>query len=147
MTGGHWMLSAGAVAVLLPLLLLRRTLVRLRVSGASMEPTLRDGQRVLYLRAGRLAARPGRIVVAAVPAHLRGGRRSLVVKRVAAVAGQPMPPEVCAAAGLPAGSEVPRGQVVLLGDNPGASHDSRSWGPVAASGVVGTVLGGTGPRG
>ncbi|MFG2819035.1 S26 family signal peptidase [Kitasatospora sp. NPDC048365] len=57
-----------------------------------------------------------------------------------------MPAEVCAAAGLPAGSAVPRGQVVLLGDNTAASHDSRSWGPVPVSGVVGAVLRGTGPR-
>ncbi|GLW68586.1 hypothetical protein Kpho02_08850 [Kitasatospora phosalacinea] len=127
--------------------LLRRSLVRLRISGPSMEPTLRSGQRVLYLRSRRLAARPGRIVVATVPADLRGGRSGLVVKRVVATAGQPMPDEVCAAAGLPAGSAVPHGQVVLLGDNMFASRDSRLWGPVPVSGVVGAVIGASGPRG
>src|SRR6478609_1506699 len=126
-SGDYVLLGAAPVVVAALLVLLRRSLVRLRISGPSMQPTLRSGQRVMYLRAGRIAARTGRIVVATVPAHLRGGNRSLVVKRVAATAGQPMPAEVCAAAGLPAGAVVPRGQVVLLGDNTAASHDSRSW--------------------
>ncbi len=36
---------------------------------------------------------------------------------------------------------VPAGQYFVLGDNPATSLDSRVWGPVAASDMVGKVLG------
>ncbi|MFE5797966.1 S26 family signal peptidase [Streptomyces sp. NPDC056503] len=130
------------------LVLLRRFLSRLRINGPSMMPALRDGQRVLVLRSGPARLRTGRIVVVAPPEGLVRPRRGadpaarppLVVKRVAALAGEPVPPEVCAAAGVAEGSLVPPGRVALLGDNPAFSTDSRFWGLLPVSSVVGVVL-------
>ncbi|WP_329490317.1 S26 family signal peptidase [Kitasatospora sp. NBC_01246] len=42
---------------------------------------------------------------------------------------------------------VPGGQVVLLGDNPAFSTDSRLWGAVPATSIVGVVLDGVPLRG
>ncbi|KAA6218875.1 S26 family signal peptidase [Streptomyces filamentosus] len=137
----------GAVAVLvLALLLLRLLLSRLRINGPSMMPALRDGQRVLVVRSGPARLRTGRIVVVAPPEGLVRPRRDgaarppLVVKRIAALAGDPVPPEVCGAAGVPEGTLVPPGRVALLGDNPAFSTDSRFWGLLPVSSVVGVVL-------
>ncbi|MFF9148495.1 S26 family signal peptidase [Streptomyces sp. NPDC014861] len=138
----------GAVGLLLLLALLRRCLSRLRIDGPSMMPALRDGQRVLVLRTGAVRLRTGRIVLVAPPEGLvrprRGaaGRPPLVVKRIAALAGEPVPPEVCAAAGVAEGALVPPGRVALLGDNPAFSTDSRFWGLLPVSSVVGVVLDG-----
>ncbi|MFB7281343.1 S26 family signal peptidase [Streptomyces hydrogenans] len=130
--------------LVLLLALLRRFLSRLRINGPSMMPALRDGQRVLFVRSGPARLRTGRIVVVAPPEGLvrprPGARAPLVVKRVAALAGEPVPPEVCGAAGLAAGSLVPPGRVALLGDNPAFSTDSRFWGLLPVSSVVGVVL-------
>jgi type IV secretory pathway protease TraF len=58
-----------------------------------------------------------------------------VVKRVGAVAGDPVPPGVAAS-----GPDVPAGCVVLLGDNPAESADSRQYGCVPADRIIGVVL-------
>ncbi|MFI8425319.1 S26 family signal peptidase [Streptomyces sp. NPDC085479] len=145
-----YVILAAVAGPLLLLVLLRRCLSRLRIDGPSMMPALRDGQRVLVLRSGAARLRTGRIVLVAPPEGLvpprRGaapaGRPPLVVKRVAALAGEPVPPEVCAAAGVPEGALVPPGRVALLGDNPAFSTDSRFWGLLPVSSVVGVVLDG-----
>ncbi|MFE4974160.1 S26 family signal peptidase [Kitasatospora sp. NPDC056651] len=67
-----------------------------------------------------------------------------MVKRLAALPGDPVPPSVRAV--LPGGT-VPGGHVVLLGDNPDFSTDSRVWGAVPARNVVGVVLDGVRLRG
>lgn len=85
---------------------------RATVDGASMEPTLESGDRVLALRG--LPVRAGHLVLAADP---RTGRT--VVKRVADVRG---------------------GLVVLRGDNPARSTDSRHFGPVPRRLVRGRVV-------
>lgn len=86
---------------------------RVVVRGASMLPTLAPGDRLVVVRAGRL--RPGQLVA------LRDPRRPdrLLVKRVA---------------------EVSAGAVVVRGDNPDASTDSRSFGPVRLTDVVGVAV-------
>lgn len=76
---------------------------RVEVTGWSMGPGLRPGDRLLVL--GRLPARPGAVVVAADPR--RPSRR--IVKRVVSVG--------------PSG-------IVLAGDDPARSTDSRHFGPV-----------------
>jgi len=78
-----------------------------------MEPTLAPGDHLLVVRARRV--HPGDVVAA----HDPRDRRRVLVKRVGAV--------------LDAG-------IVLRGDNPGASTDSRHFGPVPASAVLGRVL-------
>lgn len=86
---------------------------RVVVEGSSMAPTLVAGDRLLVVRARRLAV--GDVVAVRHP----GEPGRILVKRVAAVHGD---------------------QVVVRGDNPSASTDSRRFGPVPRHAVVGTVV-------
>jgi nickel-type superoxide dismutase maturation protease len=86
---------------------------RVVVEGRSMEPTLAPGDRLLVRRARRVRA--GDVVAVRDP---RGARRVLV-KRVSAVLDD---------------------EIVVRGDNPSASTDSRTFGPVPASAVLGRVV-------
>lgn|GEM_PF-1317170 len=76
---------------------------RIVVRGWSMAPTLLPGDVVLTVPTGGRFLRPGQVVVLRDPA----AADHLVIKRVADVA---------------------EGQVLLLGDDPGHSTDSRVWG-------------------
>jgi nickel-type superoxide dismutase maturation protease len=91
---------------------------RVVVEGRSMEPTLGPGDRLLVLRARRMRA--GDLVAARDP---RAGGRVLV-KRVSAVLDN---------------------GVVLRGDNPEASTDSRVFGTVPTHAVLGRVVRRYGP--
>ncbi len=93
--------------------LLGRRLGRVEVEGDSMLPTLRPGDRLVVVRGRR--ARPGDLVT--LPDPRRPER--VVIKRV---------------------TEVTDDHVVVRGDNPGASTDSRSYGPVPAASVQGRVV-------
>jgi signal peptidase I len=62
-------------------------------------------------------------------------RERRVIKRVAASAGERTPRPVAAADPV-----VPPGHLVLLGDNPDGSGDSRQYGFVPAAAVVGVVV-------
>ena len=88
-------------------------LFRVAVSGRSMEPTFRDGDWLLVRRLGRLP-RAGELVVATDPRQ----PTRLLVKRVRSVAG---------------------GRVTVHGDHadPRESTDSRQFGPIPGSTVVG----------
>ena len=117
---------AGAV-LLGAAVVLGRTLRRVVVEGGSMAPTLLDGDRLVVL------ARPwgpprvplvGDIVAA--PDPRRPDR--VLVKRVGRV-------------------DRAAGTVELLGDAPGASTDSRVFGPVPVASVVGRVVHRYGPPG
>jgi nickel-type superoxide dismutase maturation protease len=83
------------------------------VAGDSMLPTYRDGDWVVVSRVFRAA--PGQVVVALDP---RGGARQLV-KRLAARRGSGW---------------------WVVGDNPGASTDSRTFGAVPQELILGRVL-------
>ncbi|MEX0835458.1 MAG: nickel-type superoxide dismutase maturation protease [Nitriliruptor sp.] len=114
MARGRWLAGLGlAAAVYGVTLAVNRSVVEVR--GASMEPTLWRGDRLLTVPARPAWVRPGRVVVVADP----DDPDHLVIKRIAS-------------------SE--RGRVVVLGDNPGASTDSRSWGPVPIAAVRRIVL-------
>lgn len=93
-------------------------LARYTVVGVSMYPTLAPGDRLLILRPAR-TVRTGDLVLA----HRVDTPGLEVVKRVVAVTG-------------------PRGRrrYVLLGDNPNASTDSRSFGSVERGAISGRVL-------
>lgn len=92
------------------------------VSGPSMEPALRHGDRVIVdLWSYRYRSpRPGEVVLVAGPAP----GSSALLKRVAQA---------------PPGREGRDGAVWLLGDNPRQSEDSRHFGPVPAGRVRGRV--------
>lgn len=120
------------------------------VQGSSMEPTLRHGDRVLVRRVRASGVRTGDIVVIepfappdGQPPHgWRRGRpahRVWVVKRATAVAGDPVPGSVARAAGVAPGTAVPAGSLVVLGDNPAHSTDSRVWGYLPTDRLLGVV--------
>jgi hypothetical protein len=89
------------------------------VSGRSMEPTLRDGDRVLVMWGGR--PRPGRLAVVRLPPSERGPR-PLSVKRVTGTApGEP-------------------GAWWVERDNPAEGVDSWQVGGIPEADVLGRVL-------
>ncbi len=91
------------------------------VHGASMSPTLRDGDRLLILRSLRLLRKPrAGLLVLARPRALDGRE---VVKRLVRVEGLP-------------GDR----RYWLAGDNQLASTDSRHFGAVTGSEISGWVL-------
>ncbi len=140
-------------AALLTGTVLRRTLVVVTVRGGSMEPTYRDGERVLVRRGGRCAV--GQVVVVrqeddglpspaprqAVAATGTGTAEQWMIKRVAAVAGDRPPPGALPEPYATAGGSVPPGALILLGDNTHNSYDSREAGYFPTTHVLGTVLG------
>lgn len=90
---------------------------RLRVTGESMLPHLRPGQEVLTLprRWDGRALQPGDVVVLIHPHQ----PDTPIIKRVAQI--------------------LPDGRLVLLGDNPAASTDSRTFGPIPPHQILGRV--------
>jgi signal peptidase I len=145
-----WWGGAAALAALFGAVWwLRRRYLVVAILGRSMLPTYADRDRVLVRR--RKAGRPvqaGDVVVADLTPRLvpgAGGSSGAplnairfadrVVKRVAAVPGDPVP------AGIAVPDvRVPAGQLVLLGDNPAESADSRQYGYVPENEVIGMVL-------
>ncbi|MFJ6937796.1 S26 family signal peptidase [Streptomyces sp. NPDC101132] len=112
-----------------------RAFVLVTVRGASMEPAFHDGDRVLVRRWS--APRPGVAVV--LTQGTLGGAPVRIIKRVAAVPGDPVPrAAVPALADVPEDT-VPPGHLVLLGDNPAASVDSRQAGYFRTDAVLGVA--------
>ncbi len=93
--------------------ILVRRVGRVEVLGESMQPTLQPGDRLIVLRTPR--ARPGQLV--AVPDPRQPSRT--VIKRVASISDDTM---------------------TVLGDNPSASTDSRTFGPVGRSAIRGRAV-------
>lgn len=134
-----------AVAIAVGALRWRYAVVTVR--GQSMVPALSEGDRLLVRRCSVRRLRAGDLVIfrepglqqpGQRPAWLTGAARGLwVVKRVAAVAGDPVPIPVRVAV-LDA-AVVPRRAVVVLGDGPD-SRDSRHWGFIYACHILGTTV-------
>jgi len=99
---------------------------RVAVAGSSMEPTLKAGDWAMAVRVPRRRLRPGLVVVARPPA--RPGLE--VVKRIAAGPGD------VALDGRVLGPD----EWFLAGDRPEASTDSRGFGTVPPSAIVGRVV-------
>ncbi len=142
-------LTAGAAVVVL----LRSSLVVTTVTGLSMAPGFEPGDRVLVRLRIRGALRVGTVVLLPEPGSARQARprglpaarravtlrqRSWVIKRIAAVPGDAVPPAVRGAVGEV--SVVPPGMLVVLGDNASLSADSRMWGFMRADEVLGIVV-------
>jgi signal peptidase I len=126
------------------------------VASSSMSPTLHDGDEVLVEKVGPRLGRVGRtdVVVFTAP----GTRSTLMVKRVAAVAGDRVGIEdgllvvngrsvveryldQATVDGVYFGPvTVPSGSVFVLGDDRADSVDSRVFGSVPVGRVVGRVL-------
>lgn len=99
-----------------------------------MAPTLVAGDRILVTRFLTDTPARGDIIVFRHPVG-----NELTVKRIAGVAGDLVEAQL-----------VPSGHLFVVGDNRGASWDSRHWGPVPDSLVVGrarVVLWHAGPAG
>ena len=126
----------------------RRMVAVVAVDGPSMEPALAAGDKVLVRRAKVSGIRPGQIVVferpspdgawAARPPRWLADRREWMIKRVAAVPGDPVP-DGLSAVGI-AGQRVPDGKLVVLGDNSARSHDSRALGYIPAERLLGVMV-------
>ncbi|MFE7787467.1 signal peptidase I, partial [Streptomyces libani] len=174
-------MSAATAAALLGLagllpaaaVLLGHRLVVVTVRGVSMAPAYRDGDRVLVRRTARPTR--GQVLVVERPAvHTRWpsgplpagagaravGQRQWLIKRLAALPGDPVPEPMLSASPFarprpprvpepmlsapplarPGPPRVPAGSLVLLGDNPQHSVDSRHFGFYPADRVLGTVV-------
>jgi signal peptidase I len=136
--------TAASVAGLLPLQLER-------VDADSMAPTLGSGDLLVVDRWGDASARSDVVAV-----DVAG---ELLVKRVVAVGGDRVSIEdgvlvvdgIARCGPVPDGApmdgvhfgpvDVPPGELFLLGDNAGASVDSRAFGTVPATDVLGVVAG------
>jgi nickel-type superoxide dismutase maturation protease len=105
--------SSVAVGILVVVSVLWARPRRVEVDGPSMEPTLWRGDRLVVVR--RRRPRVGDLVAVRDP----GSDSRLLVKRVVAQVGD---------------------EVVVAGDNPARSTDSRSFGPVGRRAVVGRVV-------
>ncbi|WP_328989654.1 S26 family signal peptidase [Kribbella sp. NBC_01245] len=159
------MVKAGIAALALTtagLFIASRRLALVTVAGRSMEPALADGDRLLAWRRPRRPLRLGDVVVLEAPypagvlvreaddgspvpppwqtppAGPREMSRRWIVKRVAAQPGDAVP--ASAAGRVPAGTVVPPGRLLVVGDNPGQSYDSRQVGFVPAERVLGLVI-------
>jgi signal peptidase I len=109
-----------------------------------MEPALASGGRVLVRRTRRAPRGQGvvlRVAGGAGPGVPPAGQDDLLLKRVVAVQGDTLPagwayPDVAELAG----TRVPRGSLVVLGDNRPTSWDSRHYGYVSRDRLVGVVV-------
>ncbi len=140
-------LGMAALGALVLVLAARRALLFVTVTGESMAPTYQPGDRLLVVRRRfRRMIRTGDVVVCHSPRPAFGNAKQaaavehpksswLLVKRVAAMPGEPLPYRQEA----DSDELVPTATVYLLGDNT-ASWDSRAFGPLPQDHVVGVVL-------
>lgn len=130
-------LCAGTAAlVCFAVAVVRRRLFVVTVRGTSMEPTFRPGDRVLARRVGLAAARVGDVVIVGARDSPGG---SWIIKRLAAIPGDPVPRARFAALAQVPESTVPAGKLVILGDSP-RSADSRQHGYYDGDQLAGVVV-------
>ncbi|MFE7543326.1 S26 family signal peptidase [Streptomyces platensis] len=131
--------TVGLIAVAL----IRSRYLVVTVEGSSMVPTLADGDRVLVHRTPLAAISAGRLVVTEPPTGGRWGAirpSRWLIKRAAAVPGDPVPRDGAPALRDLPEKRVPQGRIVLLGDNPEESLDSRFCGYFRDEQIVGVVI-------
>lgn len=142
-----YLLGLAAMACSLAAASALRRLVVVTVTGDSMMPALAPGDRVLVRRARPRSLRRGQVVVAERPdangawADLPRGRvggRGLLVKRVAALPGDPWP--LSRSKADAARSLVPPHRFAVVGDNDAWSVDSRTFGCIPTDRLLGIVV-------
>lgn len=127
------------------------------VRGASMEPTYHDGQIVLVRRRTPFNTSLARNDVVL----LQRDHGEVIIKRIYRLPGEEVSPGYPYLIGHPKARglkdyyeqetlktpqgpvtrfTLPRGYIAVLGDNPDISEDSRFFGPVPVSSVLGTVV-------
>jgi signal peptidase I len=109
------------------------------VNGDSMQPTLRPGQRVLVSKAYWLIGQIRRKDIVVVQDDKPDG---YFIKRVYRLPGEVVDyPNIPSTHTLASGDYVvPDGYVYVLGDNRAASEDSRTFGPIPYSKIIGKVV-------
>jgi signal peptidase I len=126
---------------------LRRQVRIVSVTGMSMAPTILPGDRLLVRRAAVTAVKTGQVVVIEKPG--RGGvwadapgrlgkEPEWMIKRVVATPGDRHPDGMPAMA--PDEPVVPPGKLLIIGDNPGQSMDSRYLGYIPGERLLGVVV-------
>lgn len=153
-----YLLGAGLPALILAagLAVLRHRVTLVTVTGESMRPAYRAGDRVLVRRARVGQLRRGQVVVVqepgrggawrSPPPRGRAGRHQWMIKRVVALPGDARPDAVLPVTAGPPGSRVPAGRFVALGDNAARSYDSRQLGYFPGDRLLGVVLRRVGDR-
>ena|SRR5690349_14071214 len=126
-------------AAVVALLWMRRRYLVVHVTGRSMEPTLTDGQRVMARRTRLGRVRTGDVVVLEPPPGSPTGD-GLLVKRVFALPGDPLPRARVPKLRALADEHVPPDSLVVLGDNPSWSVDSRQLGLFPADRLLGVLV-------
>ncbi|MEV0353267.1 S26 family signal peptidase [Nonomuraea sp. NPDC050680] len=140
-------------------LTLRRRLLVITVIGNSMKPTYTPGTRLLTRRVANVSKlRRDDVVVLRPPAEERpvgvtvptadgrmvatslGPVTDLVIKRVHALPGDPVPRGRVPALAHVDEETVPAGRIVVLGDNPEDSVDSRRYGYLSENALVAVVI-------
>jgi signal peptidase I len=133
------LIAAAAAAAGTCLWLWRRYLV-IAVHGESMSPTYRPGDWLLVRR-----TRPGSVgrgdcvVFGESPDEVPVLPARWLVKRAIAVPGDPVPRDDVPVLRTATGRTVPPGHMVVLGDNPAHSRDSRYFGYVTTDRLLGVV--------
>lgn len=138
-----------AACALLAVLAIRHRFTVVTVTGDSMMPTLAPGDRVLVSRARSGRLRRDQVVVVempgvdgdwATPPRGPARRREWMIKRVAAVPGDPRPKDSLPVTADQPGRLVPPGKFVVLGDNSAWSRDSRQIGYIPGERLLGVVV-------
>lgn len=157
-TALYGVLAALLGCLVVTVIAVRRILFVVTVRGSSMEPTYRPGDRVLARRAGLTEVQVGDVVILGVRepvkpeeqgswwpgAELGDGTFQVpgtewIIKRAAAVPGDPVPREAFAALAQVSEAAVPEGKLVVQGDSP-HSADSRMHGYYDGDRLAGVVL-------
>jgi signal peptidase I len=114
-----------------------------------MWPTFNSGDRVLVRRAPLVAIRRNEIVVVESPTVGAGWSTPVtsgltdhrwLIKRAVALPGDTVPQELATVSRNDGTCSVPDGSLLVLGDNPTNSVDSRMYGCIPGERVLGVVL-------
>ncbi|GIV05717.1 MAG: signal peptidase I [Fimbriimonadales bacterium] len=108
------------------------------VNGPSMEPTYKNGDRLLMTTAYWLFGeiKKGDVVVVMRPSG------ELLIKRVVALPGDQVPRDYWSPLVYMMGGRVPEGHIFVVGDNLEHSEDSRQIGAIPMRYVLGKIVGG-----